>query len=121
MIGLLIGLMIELTVLAIRLMIVILVWTFRLLVMGIAAIGALIASHQAQRAPADGIRRSLDPDLRWGVFQRDGYSCSECGSQTDLTVDHIHPVSLGGSNHPENLRTLCRSCNSRKGATVLVA
>lgn len=50
------------------------------------------------------------------VFDRDGYECCHCGARKNLTVDHIHPVSKGGTNDPENLQTLCRSCNSRKGA-----
>lgn len=33
---------------------------------------------------------------------------------SDLTVDHIQPRSLGGSDQPDNLRVLCRGCNSRK-------
>jgi len=43
--------------------------------------------------------------------------CSTCGATTDLTVDHIHPVSRGGDPYdPANCRTLCRRCNSAKGA-----
>ncbi|MFK0282572.1 HNH endonuclease [Streptomyces sp. NPDC090499] len=34
----------------------------------------------------------------------------------DLTVDHIIPLAKGGTHHRENLRVLCRSCNSRRGA-----
>lgn len=33
-----------------------------------------------------------------------------------LTVDHHVPIALGGGNDRDNLRVLCRSCNSRKGA-----
>jgi len=43
--------------------------------------------------------------------------CSTCGATTDLTVDHIHPVSRGGDPYdPANCRTLCRHHNSSKGA-----
>lgn len=55
-------------------------------------------------------------DLRLMVFSRDGYKCKACGSKFKLSLDHIKPVLLGGNNDPQNLQTLCLSCNSRKGA-----
>lgn len=59
------------------------------------------------------------PDaLRWEVFAADSYRCCECGSPDDLTIDHIYPVSRGGTDARENLQTLCRPCNCRKGARV---
>jgi 5-methylcytosine-specific restriction endonuclease McrA len=42
--------------------------------------------------------------------------CSDCGATADLTGDHITPRSRGGLNTPTNIRVLCRSCNSSKGA-----
>ena len=50
------------------------------------------------------------------VFQRDGYQCRQCFSAERLTVDHITAIANGGTNEPDNLQTLCQSCNSRKGA-----
>lgn len=35
----------------------------------------------------------------------------------DQTIDHIKPVSKGGSEWPANLRPACRSCNSAKNAS----
>lgn len=32
----------------------------------------------------------------------------------DLTADHIQPKALGGTDSPDNIAVLCRSCNSRK-------
>lgn len=31
-------------------------------------------------------------------------------------VDHVVPRVCGGSNHPDNLRVLCSTCNQSKGA-----
>ncbi|MGH2878926.1 MAG: HNH endonuclease [Solirubrobacteraceae bacterium] len=49
------------------------------------------------------------------IFARDGGVCLRCGSDEDLTLDHITPISEGGSNRDENLQTLCLACNEAKG------
>jgi hypothetical protein len=54
--------------------------------------------------------------LRWEVFERDNFTCQHCGSRRYLSVDHIVPESKGGLLEPANLQTLCRRCNSKKGA-----
>jgi 5-methylcytosine-specific restriction endonuclease McrA len=61
--------------------------------------------------------------LRAQVIQEQGTACADCGRRItdveDITVDHKHPRS----KHPElalssdNLRVVCRRCNSRKGAS----
>ena len=53
--------------------------------------------------------------LKENVFKRDGNKCLKCGSTEDLTIDHIKPLSKGGSNKKENKQTLCCKCNSDKG------
>lgn len=64
-------------------------------------------------------RRKIPPAVRLLVFERDEHRCVECAATDDLTLDHIQPWSLGGRETPDNLRVLCRSCNSSKGARVL--
>jgi hypothetical protein len=66
----------------------------------------------------DDYRRKIPDHIRAAVFERDEFTCVECGAMDDLTLDHIHPWSLGGPDTAENLRVLCRQCNSRKGARV---
>lgn len=63
-------------------------------------------------------RAPIPDTIRAAVLERDGHRCVECGATGDLTLDHIYPWSLGGPDTPENLRVLCRPCNSRKGAKV---
>lgn len=66
------------------------------------------------------VRRAAIPvSLRLEIYAADNYKCVNCGSPDDLSLDHIHPWSLGGSDDRENLRTMCRPCNSRKGAKVV--
>lgn len=63
-------------------------------------------------------RAAIPAELRRRVMARDGHACVECGATDDLALDHIFPWSLGGPDTEENLRVLCRSCNSSKGARV---
>lgn len=63
-------------------------------------------------------KRPIPADLRWTVFERDGYACRCCGSRRDLHADHVHPESKGGPTTLENLQTLCRDCNVKKGTKL---
>ena len=46
--------------------------------------------------------------------------CHACGSTEQPSIDHIIPLALGGHHSIGNLWTLCRPCNSSKGARLLV-
>jgi 5-methylcytosine-specific restriction endonuclease McrA len=52
------------------------------------------------------------------LFARDRHMCAYCGDHypdSELTVEHIVPVSRGGQHTWTNVVTACRSCNTRKG------
>ena len=52
------------------------------------------------------------------VFARDGHRCLKCGTTENLTLDHIVPKAMGGTNKIVNKQTLCVTCNIEKGATI---
>jgi 5-methylcytosine-specific restriction endonuclease McrA len=58
-------------------------------------------------------------DARLFVWQRDEGKCRNCGSRQDLHFDHVIPRSLGGSSTVENIQILCRTCNQKKGASLV--
>lgn len=42
------------------------------------------------------------------------FRCCDCGDRTELTLDHIRPLSKGGPNQPFNLQPLCQCCHKKK-------
>jgi 5-methylcytosine-specific restriction endonuclease McrA len=48
------------------------------------------------------------------IFKRDGNKCVYCGSSENLCIDHVLPVSMGGTDDVENLAAACKACNSGK-------
>jgi hypothetical protein len=65
---------------------------------------------------------AISPKTRFEVFKRDNFTCRYCGRKTPqvvLEVDHIIPVSKGGTDDMDNLVTSCWECNRGKGAALL--
>ena len=52
--------------------------------------------------------------IRERTLIRDGYLCQYCGADAN-TVDHVLPVSKGGTDEPDNLLAACNRCNSSRG------
>lgn len=71
-------------------------------------------------------RIPIPRETREHVWCRDGGRCGKCGvrclrgavapdrRRLRGAIDHITPVSRGGSNRALNLRLLCTHCNSKK-------
>ena len=74
-----------------------------------------------ERTPAIG--RGISPQRRNEILERNGFTCQNCGAgagdpdpwnpgrKIRLHIDHIIPISQGGTDDPGNLRTLCSACN----------
>ncbi len=72
------------------------------------------------------VSRNISPQLRNEILERNGYTCQRCGAGPDdtdpdnsgrkirLHIDHIKPISQGGTDNKNNLRVLCSACNQGK-------
>jgi 5-methylcytosine-specific restriction endonuclease McrA len=86
-------------------------------VLGLGAL-ARIALAAARSWTNDRLRGLSWIDLKREIFRRDSYTCVYCGHRGNaptLHVDHVTPLSRGGSDDPENLATACWFCNLEKG------
>lgn len=54
---------------------------------------------------------------RKSVKEQWNNECAYCGSKTDLTIDHIIPRSLGGTDTTMNVVSCCQECNADKSHT----
>jgi 5-methylcytosine-specific restriction endonuclease McrA len=76
--------------------------------------------------------RYLSYSTQMSIYERDKWTCQLCGQRVKYggqydtpfdrgpvcgSIDHILPVSRGGTHDEANLRVACKSCNcSRKAA-----
>ena len=83
------------------------------------AMRAIVAKRRASILGADGRYGSGDIE---SLRSAQGGKCLSCGgdlAELGYNVDHIQPLSRGGSNWPENLQLLCPACNRSKGAKLM--
>jgi 5-methylcytosine-specific restriction endonuclease McrA len=63
-------------------------------------------------------KRVIPPLTNRELFLRDGHLCMYCGNphaESELTRDHVVPISRGGKDRWVNVVAACRACNTRKG------
>jgi 5-methylcytosine-specific restriction endonuclease McrA len=77
---------------------------------------------------ADGLIRArrrharIEQVNRRRIIARDNSTCYLCGRKvgyTEVVIDHVIPLSRGGSHSEENMKVACPGCNSRKGMRLL--
>lgn len=62
-------------------------------------------------------KKSFPKTTRMMIYNQADGRCVLCGRKIkyeDMTIDHIRPTALGGSNSVENLQCTCRTYNSFK-------
>lgn len=83
-------------------------------------LGGLKRSFCSKHCLRDFFMRTDWQRVRLVVYERDGHYCMKCNKylmRNEFTVDHIMPVSKGGSEwHLENLQLMCEKCNKSKSA-----
>ena len=62
-------------------------------------------------------KKCFPKTTRMMIYNQADGRCVLCGRKIkyeDMTIDHIRPTSLGGSDSVENLQCTCRTCNTFK-------
>jgi len=74
-------------------------------------------NRRAREANAEGFHTAEDV---LSILKDQDMSCAGCGCDIskEYHVDHIMPISKGGSNWPDNLQCLCAPCNLTKHAKL---
>jgi len=65
-------------------------------------------------------RPTFSTSFRLSLFLKRKGICTACAQKIEAgkawDIDHILPLALGGTNEPDNLQILCRSCHKTKTA-----
>lgn len=75
------------------------------------------SAKRVARANKDGDGGEFTAGQWAGLRSATDYTCLRCGKkepEISLTVDHIIPISKGGSSEISNIQPLCGPCNAAK-------
>lgn len=93
-----------------------------------------LESHKVPRIDPKNIRQRADthkrrmqnpsggdftPEEWYDLCAKYNFRCLCCGIRKPLTIDHVIPISQGGSNHISNIQPLCAWCNGSKGVKII--
>ena len=70
------------------------------------------------------MRRRRRPRFsKTNLYIRDLYTCQYCSNtfaRPNLTLDHVRPLSLGGTTAWDNIVAACQRCNTQKGNKMIM-
>lgn len=68
-------------------------------------------------------RKIFTHDEKIFILDKSDSRCSHCGKKLKIgdnfTVEHVIPISKGGTNHPSNIVALCNECNAKKDDSII--
>lgn len=74
--------------------------------------------HSKLRYKRDGGSTQARTKIKEKLIAAFGEKCAKCGKTgIPLTLDHIHPIALGGKNEFKNSQLLCVPCHVKKTRT----
>lgn len=89
----------------------------------------LLCNNQIRNESRLHRKKSRRDYTRWEVFEADAFTCYICedvlspdappNSPKSLSIDHVYPISLGGMDERDNVKTACLECNQDKSDTPL--
>ena len=83
----------------------------------VIAVNSIIATYGNKSVLSKVRSRYIPPLNNRALFKRDAHLCLYCGNRfpvSDLSRDHVTPVSQGGRDLWKNVVTACRRCNNHK-------
>jgi 5-methylcytosine-specific restriction endonuclease McrA len=77
-----------------------------------------VRNYKARKRNASGVHTATDIQRLIRIQKGECYYCG-CTVGDTYHVDHVVPLSRGGSNGPENLVIACKACNLSKGNKLI--